>query len=97
MVDHYEVVDDFNLVAVQAACGPRTNGGCVMASIQHRPGGAKPWRVRYRDPQGADRSQSFIRKVDARAFANAVETDMRRGQYLDPEAGKVRFAEFAGR
>jgi hypothetical protein len=57
----------------------------------------KPWRVRYRDPQGADRSQSFVRKVDARAFANSVETDMRRGQYLDPEAGKVRFAEFAGR
>lgn len=68
-----------------------------MASIQHRSGRPKPWRVRYRDPQGTDRSQSFVRKVDARAFANSVETDMRRGQYLDPEAGKVRFAEFAGR
>ncbi|HVM13439.1 MAG TPA: hypothetical protein VM287_03820 [Egibacteraceae bacterium] len=68
-----------------------------MASIQHRPGRPKPWRVRYRDPQGGGRSQSFVRKVDARAFANAVETGHASGQYLDPEAGKVMFAEFAGR
>jgi hypothetical protein len=62
-----------------------------MASIQHRPGRPKPWRVRYRNPQGADRSQSFVRKVDARAFAASIETDMLRGQYLDPRASKVRF------
>lgn len=66
-----------------------------MASIQHRPGRPKPWRVRYRDPQGANRSQSFVRKADARAFAASVETDMLRGQYLDPRGSKVRFGEFA--
>ncbi len=72
----------------------------MPASIQHRPGRPKPWRVRYRDPQGVDRSQSFVRKVDARAFAklrNSVETDMLRGQYLDHGAEKVRFADFAER
>jgi integrase len=66
-----------------------------MASIQHRPGRPKPWRVRYRDPQGANRSQSFARKADARAFAASVETDMLRGHYLDPRGSKVRFDEFA--
>lgn len=68
-----------------------------MASIQHRPGRPKPWRVRYRNPQGADRSQSFVRKADARAFANSVETDMLRGQYIDPVGSKISFGEFAER
>ncbi|CAN5885495.1 hypothetical protein BH23ACT8_BH23ACT8_19490 [soil metagenome] len=68
-----------------------------MASIQHRPGPPKPWRVCYWDPQEADRSQSFVRKVDARAFAASIETDMLRGQYLDPRASKFRFGEFAER
>jgi hypothetical protein len=37
------------------------------------------------------------RQQDARAFANSVETDMLRGQYLDPKGSKTRFGEFAER
>lgn len=33
----------------------------------------------------------------AERHANAVETDRERGEYIDPEAGKVRFEEVAGR
>ena len=66
-----------------------------MASIQHRPGRPKSWRVRYRDPQGVNRSQSFVRKADARAFAASVETDMLRGQYIDTRGSTVRFGDFA--
>ena len=53
------------------------------------------YKVRYRDPDRVDRSRTFLRKVDAEAFAASVETDIARGQYLDPAAGKVPLAEWA--
>lgn len=53
------------------------------------------YKVRYRDPDRVDRSRTFLRRVDAEAFAASVETDIARGQYLDPAAGKVPLAEWA--
>ena len=64
-----------------------------MASIQRRPDGA--WRVRYRDPDGKERSKHFDRKVDAERFRTTVQTDILRGAYIDPNAGRVRFSDFA--
>lgn len=54
-------------------------------------------RVRYRDPDGRERSQSFGRAVDPEAFLHSVETDKRRGAWVDPDLGKVSLAEWAAR
>ncbi|CAN5679875.1 hypothetical protein BH24ACT26_BH24ACT26_16790 [soil metagenome] len=53
------------------------------------------WEVRYRDPQRRDRSKTFRTKAEAEAFSDAVETDIARGHYLDPQLGKKTFGEWA--
>lgn len=62
-----------------------------------RYGQGKRWRARYFDPAGNERSTTFARKQDAERFLTAVAADVLRGAYVDPDAGKVTFAEFAGR
>jgi integrase len=64
-----------------------------MASIQRRPDGK--WRVRYRDPAGSERSKHFERKFDAERFRATIQADLLRGNYLDPDAGKVLFSTFS--
>ncbi len=39
----------------------------------------------------------FTTKADANAWLSAVETDVRRGEHLDPRAGSERFAAYARR
>ena len=53
------------------------------------------WEVRYRDPQRRDRSKTFRTRGEAEDFADAVETDINRGSYLDPRLGKKPLGEFA--
>ncbi|MFT3871459.1 MAG: site-specific integrase [Nocardioides sp.] len=55
------------------------------------------WRVRWREPDGRARAKSFPRKVDADRFAFTVSADIVRGNYLDPDAGKVKFEEYAAK
>jgi hypothetical protein len=62
-----------------------------------RHGQGMRWRARYLDPDGHQRSKMFARKVDAERFLASVTTDMLRGAYVDPSAGKVTFADFAAR
>ena len=57
-----------------------------MASIRTSRSGTH--QVRYRDPNGRQRSRNFTRKTDATRFAAAVETDKTRGDWLDPRLGK---------
>ena len=64
-----------------------------MASIERTPAGT--WRARYRDDAGKTRSRTFRRKADAHRFMAAVETDVRRGLWIDPQGGKMAFAEWA--
>ena len=67
-----------------------------MASIEKRKRSGKvSYRVIYRDPDGRQRSQSFARRVDADAFRASVEIDLRRGSYVDPEAGRRLFGDYA--
>ena len=67
-----------------------------MASIEKRKRGGKvAYRVSYRDPEGRQRSQSFTRRVDADAFRASVELDLRRGAYVNPEAGRRLFGDYA--
>jgi integrase len=49
--------------------------------------------VKYRDPNGKSRERWKTRKVDAERFARNIETDIDRGDYLDPRGRKVTFAE----
>ena len=60
-----------------------------------RHGQGRRYRVRYVDPDGAERSRSFDRKGDAKAFETDVEADLQRGQYRDPRAGKVTLRKYA--
>jgi integrase len=51
--------------------------------------------VRYRDPDGGQRTQTFKKKTLALGFMNTVEADKLRGTYLDPDAGRIKFKTFA--
>ena len=55
----------------------------------------RSYRVRWRGPDGKERNKSFKRKVDADRFAATVSADLVRGQYVDPDAGKVAFEAYA--
>jgi integrase len=66
-----------------------------MASIRkrkHKDGGG--YQVRYRDPNGRARAKSFKRKVDASRFAQAVEADKARGEWLDPRLARVTLGQY---
>jgi hypothetical protein len=68
-----------------------------MAHIGDRRKDGRGWVVRYRTPDGRERSRSFVRKADADDFLVSVGADLVRGEYLDPAAGKVRLADWAAR
>lgn len=55
------------------------------------------YRVRYIAPDGRERSKSFPdrAKRDAEGFLAGVETDKRRGTFIDPVAGRKPFRVFA--
>jgi integrase len=55
------------------------------------------WQARYRDPSGRERARNFTRKIDADRFLIGVESDKLRGQWIDPEAGRIRLSEVAER
>lgn len=69
-----------------------------MATIEkyETTSGAILYRVRYRTP---DRRQTtkrgFPTKRDARAWADQLEVDKRRGAYVAPAAGRVKLGEYA--
>jgi len=64
-----------------------------MASIDKVPG--RGWRARWRTPDGASRSKTFTRKVDAEHHLATVEASKLTGGYVDPRAGKITFGEYA--
>jgi hypothetical protein len=68
-----------------------------MADIQKRltSGGEVRWDVRYRDDARRQRKRSFDRKLDAQRFARSVETDLLRGDWIDPRRGQQPFEEWA--
>lgn len=62
----------------------------------NRYGSGKRWKARYQDPDGTERSRMFERKQDAERFLTTIAADVLRGTYLDPNAGRITFADFAG-
>lgn len=55
------------------------------------------WQARYRDPTGRERARNFTRKADAERFLVQIESDKLRGQWVDPEAGRIKLGDFAER
>lgn len=55
------------------------------------------WQARYPMGDGRLRAapRTFATKGDASRYLSTVETDIARGQYLDPRAGQVTFAQWA--
>src|SRR4051812_31793582 len=70
-----------------------------MADLQKRitKSGEVRWDVRYRDHARGQRKRSFERKVDAQRFACSVETDLLRGDWIDPGRGREGFEQWAAR
>ncbi len=85
----------------QYAPGSRITWPWIMASVERRERKGRngeiirTYRVRWWGPNGKQRSKSFKRKVDADRFAATVSADIVRGPYIDPDAGKVRFEDYA--
>ncbi|MFU8854874.1 tyrosine-type recombinase/integrase [Micromonospora sp. SL1-18] len=55
------------------------------------------YRVRYIAPDGKEKSQSFPdkKKREAQAFLANVQADILKGTYVDPDAGRVTFKQYA--
>ena len=66
-----------------------------MASIEKQSNDR--WRVRYRTPEGRQRSKTFVRKVDATHFMTATEHSKLIGSYVDASAGRITFKSYAER
>jgi integrase len=57
------------------------------------------YQARYPGPDGRMRSapQTFARKAEAEKYLSLVETQMARGEWIDPERGKIRLQDYAER
>ncbi len=67
-----------------------------MASIRKRSlaNGKTAYLVRFRGPDGTERSKQFRRKRDADNYANLIEIDRTQGIVLDPRLGRTTLAEW---
>jgi predicted DNA-binding WGR domain protein len=52
------------------------------------------YRARFRAPDGASRSKTFKRKVDAKTFLTEVEHSKKIGGYVDARARKDHLRSF---
>jgi hypothetical protein len=55
------------------------------------------WLVRYRDSHNGTRMKTFRTKQEALDFKAAVQTDKRRGDFIDPRSARVTLSEVAER
>ncbi|MBV9920959.1 MAG: site-specific integrase, partial [Pseudonocardia sp.] len=60
-----------------------------------RHGTGMRWLVRWRNEQGQLRKKAFARRADADRAAADIEATLARGTYRDPDAGLVRFRDYA--
>src|SRR5262245_13801153 len=66
-----------------------------MGHIRKTPAGAH--RACWREPSGRQRSKTFKTKREASAYLAEVESALNRGMYIAPDAGRLRFGEYAQR
>lgn len=56
--------------------------------------GPKPWRVRYRGPDGKQRTQSFARRHDAEQWLNDEMAKLSKGDWTDPGLARIKFRDW---
>jgi len=66
-----------------------------MGFVRKTPAGRH--RACWRDPAGKQRSKTFRTKREASAFLAEVESALNRGNYISPDAGRIRFGDYATR
>jgi integrase len=64
-----------------------------MASIRQKSSGG--WEARYRDRHGRMHAKTFATKTAARRWAADMESDVRRGDWIDPKLARTTFGEWA--
>lgn len=64
----------------------------IRGPIQNK-GGVR-WEARYYGPDGKERSKRFTTKGAAEALLDRNSTSKQRGEWIDPNDGKVRLATF---
>jgi integrase len=67
-----------------------------MGSVRKSPRNPNNWEARYRDVNGRQRTKTFPSRGDAKAWLSATETEIRRGNWIDPARSAVRFEIVAG-
>ena len=55
------------------------------------------WQARYAGPDGIDRpaDETFASKADAEVWLTLKEAEIRSGDWINPDEGKVAFADYA--
>ncbi len=66
-----------------------------MASIREGKDQRRAWQVRWRSPDGRQRTKSFFLKRDALEWKTSLERDLYRGTYVDPNGGRILLKEWA--
>jgi integrase len=66
-----------------------------MGFIRKTPQGR--YRACWRDPAGAQKSKNFRTRKEATAFLSEISTALNRGTYIAPDAGRLRFGDYAAR
>jgi len=64
-----------------------------MSSIRKAPRSGR-WEVRYRDPAGRQRTETFDRRGDAQARRSALEVSINRGNWIDPTGGRTLLGDW---
>jgi integrase len=64
-----------------------------MASVRQKESGR--WEARYRDARGQMHARTFPTKGEASRWAKEMETDVRRGEWVDPRLARTTFAQWA--
>lgn len=66
-----------------------------FGSIRRLPSGR--WQARHRDPDGLLRAapRTFETRADASAYLAQLRTDLRRGEWTDPTAGRISLRAYA--
>jgi integrase len=58
-------------------------------------GKGKRWQARWETPEGDPKTKTFKTQVDAQKHVTKMDHAILSGDYLDPEAGKVRVGDYA--
>jgi integrase len=64
-----------------------------FGSVRRRPSGG--WQVRYRDNNGQDHYRMFRSKQEADGFLSSQHADITRGDWINPESGKMTLQEWS--